>query len=1157
MGIFCFWTFALIIISIISHIHIQQLENVNKNMYYRSIRLVAASIEAKLNLIKAEKELMSIILTEDQTAFTRQLNESDTLYNIVEDKLNAIQVNILAEDKLMQGYHSDAEEKIQSWKDIRDEVLELHSNSGMKSALEYLKNNSDGIVRDACESLDKLAEKERQSIDENNKKINDIRLRQDILVIFIVVFVLLSILIFMIYSDGVKKSIALLQDAMNASANTGELHEVHLRGRNEFVEMAQYYNILVKKLKKLFWLKDGQNLLNQELSGKGTLSHLTDTTITFLARFLEAGNGVLYLYNKEEGCLYLNSSFAMPKLENLPTKYKLGQGIIGQVAIERKPILLKNIKKGQSAISTGTGNMTPFNTYTFPLVYEGEIYGVVELASFEPFTPLKLEFLDYASSIISTSLYSAIQSQKVKILLEISENSQKELSYKANELKAANESLEQQKVLLQRQSEELQQTNVQLEEQQLLLQQQSEELQQTNVQLEEQQQQLEEQSRLINLRNEDLEQSRQELLKRSQELEQLNKYKSQFLANMSHELRTPLNSVILLSRLLKRNKSSELTFSKNDMEKIDVIYNSGQELLRLINDILDLSKVESGKMTLSITNFNSGELVDWVRQLFKSISKEKNLDFKVDDRVNKKLKGDRGKISQILGNFLSNSFKFTEAGSISLLITEREENGEVLFTVSDTGIGIKEEELGIIFDEFSQGDGSISRKYGGTGLGLSISKKLAELMGGRIEVKSELGKGSTFTLIMPDLLDDTSIVYVKGKDDENPRKNRKVILVVEPEFSFSNYIADIVQNMGFDGIMAETGEDALEVLNNKRVDGILLDLRLPDMSGINILRELKSTEELRKIPVHIISKDEKDNSTKEDVLEKGYNSEKDDDFSQLIKRVAMFSDKCQGRLLIVEDDVIQRQALKELIQSGEVSIKAVDNEERARFEINKDIYDLVIVDLTLKQGDGMEICKYICEQGLNLPVIIYTGRELSVHEEKELSKYADRIIIKTANSEQRLLDEVTLFLNKVKKDDDQGFYLLSKMKEECALSLEKKKILIVDDDPRNLFVLASALEDYGAEIIDAENGKIAIDILNENQVDLVLMDIMMPVMDGYEAISEIRKSEKLKNIPVIALTAKSLKGDKEKCIKAGANDYISKPVDFDVLIRLVKAWIIK
>ena len=579
-------------------------------------------------------------------------------------------------------------------------------------------------------------------------------------------------------------------------------------------------------------------------------------------------------------------------------------------------------------------------------------------------------------------------------------------------------------------------------------------MQQTNAQLEEDQLQIEDQSKLINIKNEELQKSGEEILARSKEFEMANIYKSQFLANVSHELKTPLNSIILLSKLLIRNNKD--TSVEDAQEKIKVIFNSGQHLLSLINDFLDLSKIEAGKIDFNYRYFNSREILKELSDLFNGTAMEKDIKFIFEDQFNDNIYGDKEKISQVVRNFLSNAFKFTEKGSVKLKIErDTQFNNNVVFSVMDTGIGIPKNNLERIFEEFHQGDGSISRKYGGTGLGLSISNKLCTLMNGKIKVNSELGMGSTFVLYLPQEVSQQSItrqeaaavtmsnqqqniVTVKYKEIKNER--HKKLLIIQDDINLIQSIKAISDGIGFATLTSNSGDEGLKFIKEKEINGILLDLSLSYKEIIELLIEINKAKELK---------------------------------------------------------------------------------------------------------------------NLGSPVIIYTEMEISKDQEKEIKLYADSIIIKTTNSYERLLDELTLILHNVKNEEDYKTIITSKINKDIALNLNNKKILIVDDDPRNIFALAAVLEDYGAEIIEAENGEVALEKLKDEVVDLILMDIMMPIMNGYEAIKRIRNTDKIKHIPIIATTAKSLKGDSEKCMEVGANDCIFKPIDYDVLITLVKAWINK
>ncbi|MCX7920888.1 MAG: response regulator [Clostridia bacterium] len=1166
MLIFAIWMVGFACFGMFTISQLNSLGNITRDIYSKPLKVSNAAIEARVDVIKIQRAMKDIMLADNRDEITKQINDINVMEQEVLNSFKTIEENV--SDSGSVNRVVELRKIFGQWKESRKEIINLVESGSVKEAVPISQVKNAAFVQQIEIEMDKVDSFAKSSADDLVAKANDIEESEKWAILTLMALLGgAGLLLFLISIRSIIKPITVLENAMSSSTGTGGLIEANLQGNNEIVEMAKHYNSLVNKLKDQFWLKDGQNLLSQEIAGSNSLSELTSKSINFLSRAIGAGNGVFYVYDEQERLLHLNASFAFTERDKLSNRYALGEGIVGQVALERKAILLKNVGRQEALITTGIINESPLNTYAFPLAYEGELYGVIELSSFEPINQLKRDFLNEVGKIIVINLKTTMQNQKIKDLLKVTEEARKEARGMADELQKANEILEEQSSILQQQTEELQQTNAQLEEQQQLLQQQSEELQQTNSQLEEQQQRMEEQSRLLNIQNRELENSKSELLRRSGDLETSNRYKSEFLANISHELRTPLNSIILLSKLLAKNEKNDL--DPNVLEKISVIHRSGQELLRLINDILDLSKIEAGRMELNISPFHTGELVQQLNLMFEGVAKEKGIEFTIEDYIRTRMVGDKDRISQILRNFLSNALKFTEKGSVILKIRPgRENENSIVFAVTDTGIGIPRDKFDIIFEEFQQGDGSISRKYGGTGLGLSISRRLAELMGGEIRVESKEGVGSSFSLhlrntAMPnntnkgarlgaDLIAATSL-----NTDIAPKFDR-VILIIEDDETFAKYIKKLNEGMGFDTLIASSGKEGLRLARKHRIDGILLDLGLPDMSGIEVLRELKSTVELRSIPVHILSSRDKDNKL-QGMGAIGYHQKPvdEDEITKLITNMIAFSDKKPKQLLIIEDNAAHREAIKELIGSSEVKVKGVETEDAAKLELEKGIYDAVILDLELKQGDGFGICRFIGEKGIDIPVIIYTAKELAVDQEKEIKRYADSVIIKTANSDERLLDEVTLFLHEVRTNEKDRHYMLPRTNKEYSLSLKGKKILIVDDDPRNIFVLAAALENHGADIIEAENGKAALEKLNEQKADLVLMDIMMPVMDGYEAIRAIRNKAEISDIPIIALTAKTLKGDREKCIEAGANDYISKPVDYDVLIRLVKAWINK
>lgn len=1012
-------------------------------------------------------------------------------------------------------------------------------------------------------------------------------------------------------------------------------YTVNVKERGEEDELSAALQLMTESLRtnkietfEQNWIKDGINQLAQQLSGNLLSLELSRKAINFISRYTESAQGVMYLVDNYSSKLKLNASYAFTERSGLSNEYKIGEGLVGQVGLERSPILLKNIRRQDMSLSTGTVEEPPTHVYAFPLVFEYELYGVIELASFEPFTQLKQEFLQQAANTIVTYIYSVLQTDRIKGLLATSEEATRSAQARAQEIEQANARLEVQQGELQEKSEELRR------------------------------------------RNESLILAKEELDRRAEQLELSNKYKSEFLANMSHELRTPLNSIIMLSKMLSKNEKNSLV--EKDVKKAKIIYKSGGELLRLINDILDLSKIEAGKMVINPVEFANKEIITDMNDLFQGIAQEKGIEFITEDKTKSYIYSDKERLAQILRNFLSNAFKFTKKGHVKLSIADHDEN-HYRFSIIDTGIGIPKDKQQIIFEAFKQADGTTSREYGGTGLGLSIARELTKLLQGHIELDSEAGKGSTFSIILPKRLDeelaekeDRVTVVVKNletgrnkptvqkrlprklirediEDDRNNiLKNDNVILIIEDEVQFAESMAEVLHSQNIKTLIAQSGEEGIDLAMQYKPSGIILDLGLPDIDGTDVLRKLKSYKELRHIPIEIISARDKDN----DLLATGAFGFLQKPIDENVLKTAMadmlrLSHKKVKDLLIVEDDESQMEAIKELIIGDDVKVKGVKSQTEAIDAIENGTFDGAIVDLGLKDGSGQEVCKYINENHPNIPVIIYTGKTLSHDEEKNLRKAAQSIILKTRDTDEKLREEVALFLHRMEEeieketpkntnengqktrtaelaesllaelqvdkeleellpkrtktdkldktnkgknteklegdvpprsltrnsinedmneeddDDEQNNSNFSKeiSKEEAIKLIKNKTILVVDDDIRNIFVIASALETYEAQILEAMNGQQAIDMLREEDIDLVLMDSVMPEMNGLDAMRAIRQDEDLKHYPIVAITGKAQEEDKQECFDAGANDYIVKPVDYDQLIYTVCKWI--
>ncbi len=749
---------------------------------------------------------------------------------------------------------------------------------------------------------------------------------------------------------------------------------------------------------------------------------------------------------------------------------------------------------------------------------------------------------------------------------------------RSEELIIANKELAFQAEELQAQQEELRQMNEELEEQTQNLKQQQEELQMTNEELEEQTQSLE-------IKNKEVENAKNDIEKKTKQLEISSKYKSEFLANMSHELRTPLNSLLILSKDLSENKKKNL--DKIQVESAEIIYRSGHDLLVLINEVLDLSKIEAGKMSLTIERVSLKFFLEDMVRNFKHSTEEKGLKLisKLDKEVPESMRTDSQRLNQVVKNLLSNAIKFTEKGSVSIHISKYSAD-KLAITVIDTGIGIIEEKQMAIFEAFQQADGGTSRKYGGTGLGLSISRELAKLLGAEIKVESKINEGATFTLIIPlEIREENEPVnttietetvankpsvennaqylnYPTIEDDRNSiTKKDKVVLVIEDDLKFAAILLNQANKKGFKCLSASTGEDGLVLVSKYKPQAIILDMDLPGINGHRVLLELKANPSVRHIPVHVISANERSlEPIKEGAVEYLMKPIEKTDLENAFTRIENFVNRKIKNLLIIEDSENSRKAMKILIGSGDVKCFEAANGKEAIDMYTKNHIDCIILDIGLPDISGFDLIRQLKEiKNNNIPpIIVYTGKELTREENNELQKYAKSIIIKGVKSEERLLDETALFLHRTISNLPESKQLIINSLYDKEAIFHSKKVLLVDDDSRNVFALTQILIELGIAVIKAENGKIALDMLATHpDVDLVLMDIMMPVMDGYEAMKKIRLQMKYRHLPVIALTAKAMKDDKQKCIDAGANDYITKPIDVERLLSLMRVWLSK
>ncbi|WP_122445993.1 response regulator [Pseudomonas viridiflava] len=959
-------------------------------------------------------------------------------------------------------------------------------------------------------------------------------------------------------------------------------------GRRDLMALSDTYSenlrqqeINAERLQKVAWLRNGQSELAEHVLGQLTLGMLGRNILQFLARYLGASVAAVYVRQEHGGLTRIASYGFSREQEERDQTIHSDEGIVGQAARQDRVITLKDVPVDYFKVSSGLGDGSPRSVIVVPTSNDDQVNGVIELGFLHALTEQDVEFLELISDNIGTSIEAARYRQRLQEVLAETQQLNEELQVQQEELRTANEELEEQSRIL--------------KESQAHLETQQAELEQTNEQLAEQGQALADQRDALDRNNEELNQAQVELQARADELQRSSKYKSEFLANMSHELRTPLNSSLILAKLLAENPTENLTAEQ--VKFAESIYSAGNDLLNLINDILDISKVEAGKLEVRPENSSVSRLVEGLRGLFQPLATEKRLQFTVEMQPGAPtmLYTDRQRLEQILKNLLSNAIKFTETGTVSMIVSRQPGSG-IAFTVRDSGIGIAEEHQQSIFEAFRQADGTTNRRYGGTGLGLSISRDLAALLGGSISVTSAPGQGSIFTLVLPEQYVEQSTeaqganiaavvstpvmpapavarpvvepVVVRDEaipvfDDDRDKApfDKRCILVIEDEVRFAQILFDLAHELGYYCLVAHAADDGFNLAARFTPDAILLDMRLPDHSGLTVLQRLKELAPTRHIPVHVISVEDR----QEAALHMGAigyavkpttREELKDVFAKL---EAKLTQKVK-RILLVEDDALQRDSIARLIGDDDIEITAVGFAQEALDLLRDNIYDCMIIDLKLPDMLGDELLKRMSTEEICSfpPVIVYTGRNMTRDEEAELMKYSRSIIIKGARSPERLLDEVTLFLHKVESQLSNERQKMLKTARSRDKVFEARKILVVDDDVRNIFALTSALEHKGAVVEIARNGLEAIAKLNEvEDIDLVLMDVMMPEMDGYEATIEIRKDPRWRKLPIIAVTAKAMKDDQERCLQAGSNDYLAKPIDLDRLFSLIRVWLPK
>ncbi|MBF0224160.1 MAG: response regulator [Desulfobacterales bacterium] len=1220
---------------------LNELGKLTSDLYNHPFTVSNNVLQAKTSIYAIHRSMKDVVLSKSEFEINEAVYAVQTKEKNVYECLDIVKKQILEQEG--KRLEEEARHLFVAWKPIRSEVIELAlKGKHDEAALITRKKGAEHVEL----LVEKIMELSSYAGDKAYKFMQDaiqvqVKIKQTIIIIIVFVILIFWAVAYLLM-DSILSSVADLKDTMSEITKTGKLTKSEIKGKNEITQMAQDFNHLIESLETQFWLREGLNELNKELSGDLTFHDIVTKSINFVSRYISACSGALFLYNKNNDISELKSSFAFVERKYLANQFKRGEGIVGQVAVEKKPILLKNINREEALGMAGTVSEPPKNIYTVPLLYEDDLLGIIEVASFEDITNNKINFLNDSAQIISTVLYTTRQGQRIRELLKETQQANEELNARSDEVNRANEKL-------------------------------------TTLNKE-----LEAQSMELKAQAAELEAQKKELEAKRIQVEEADKLKSEFLSNMSHELRTPLNSILALSQLMitkgtGKNQEKEAEFLK-------VIERNGRHLLSLINDILDLSKIESGRMELYPTKFTAKKLIDQCMEIILPMIQKKNLGYFVDIKHDLLLYNDDEKIKQIVLNLLSNAVKFTKTGKIDVSVCKF--NGNALFSIKDTGIGISPDFIKYIFDEFRQIDGSTARSYEGTGLGLSISQKLAKLMGGEIIAESVEGKGSTFTLKIPIMTseDNKSSISFEKKNSEIISEKRK-ILVIDDDKKMCVLVKNYLEDAGYQVTIALGGKEGINLAKNIKPYAILLDILMPNMDGWEVLGKLKSNSQTKDIPVIIVSISH-DRSTGMALGASGY-IHKPVDKSILLTEIEKISAVYKiYRIAAVDDDPIIRQQIKMLLEEKNYIVETFSNGKEFLISSSTNPPDLIILDLVMPEMDGFEVLEKIKKESSlsGIPVIILTSKDINRNEREFLKKITTRLMSKGEMKNevflkhvQDVLDGIETYKGKnindkplilVVEDNEiaalqicsaleennffvhiahgggdalafvkrtipdavildlmmpniDGFEVLEKIRskpetielpvlvltakeltrddkarlsnnniqqliikgtvdrdqlidkinelikrtkyslpdsetklmESNPVNKRNASILVVEDNPDNLLTIAAVLEEENYDLLTANNGQDAIVVAKTNQPNLILMDVNLPVLSGLDATLQIKADPNTHSIPVIAITAKAMHGEREKLMSHGFDDYVSKPIDTNELIAKINRWL--
>jgi signal transduction histidine kinase/DNA-binding response OmpR family regulator/CHASE3 domain sensor protein len=1198
---------ALLVIGTVSYRNLIEL-NGDSRLVAHTLEVLQKSDALLADLMQAENSARGYELTGD-SAFRGVFNAR------VDDLARDLAgVRALTTDNQAQQARLTQLEQLMSRRlDISRQLMRQRELQGVQNDPRYSAMVREGReqTQEARRLIGELEQEERSLLAERQAQAQrTAELTKGTIAFGTLIALALVTLISLLVTRSITVPLDVLRDAAERIGAGDYEQRARVDKRDEIGHLAEVFNRMAaeiqqrqRSLAEQDWLKTSVARFSRLLEGQRDLGVVCRALLNELAALLSVRHAVLYVPDPSspQSHLLLTASYAC---EHPPARIEAGDGLIGQCFLERRLLVLDDIPADYIKITSALGAAGPTAVLVLPALFEGHVTAVIELAAFRRFTDIELAFLAQLAESLGVVLTAIQASTRTEELLAqattLSESlraQQAELNRKNRELEVQAAQLGASETILSEQQEELRQANEELE-------QANEELQQANEEMEEKANLLAAQKSEVERINREIDQARADLEQQAAQLALTSRYKSEFLANMSHELRTPLNSLLILSQMLADNSGGNLT--PKQVQFAQTIQSSGNDLLELINDVLDLSKIESGTVELEVDDAQFGELAQVVEGTFRQLADNKRLDFRVElePGLPKVVTTDVRRLHQILKNLLSNAFKFTDQGSVTLRVRRvtdgwdarsrslDEADAVVAFAVTDTGIGIPEDKQQVIFEAFQQAETGIARKYGGTGLGLSISRELTRLLGGALKVSSVPGHGSTFTLYLPATLRAGQAYLPHSaktegvfRPDTQPPVTRSsmrgesvdgdaagvaddraqiqpgdlVLLIIEDDRNFARILVDFARERRFKAVVAHTAAAGTSLARELVPAAITLDVRLPDNDGWVVLDTLKHDARTRHIPVHLVTVEEQ----RERALRLGAVSYLQKPVSKAaldgaLSQTVEFLNRPIKNLLLIEDDPTQRQSIVELIGNTDVHTSTAGSAAEALANLERERFDCVVLDLGLPDMNGTALIKQMHKAfgPRTPPIIVYTARELTRSEETELRMIAESIIVKGVRSPERLLDETALFLHRVQSKLPESKRRMIEQVHKADSILSGRKVLVVDDDVRNIFAVTSALESYRMQVLYAESGEAGIHLLRETpDVDVVLMDVMMPEMDGFEAIRRIRQMDRFARLPIISVTAKAMKGDREMCLEAGASDYITKPLDMDQLRSLLRVWL--